>query len=467
MNWHGLVLVSLLAAVLPAQAWSLQEVPDPTDFRVDDWFLVDANGDGAKDILWIDPAGGVIALQHSPFKDAPLRSTLPPVVRAFQFAEVLDPPGEDLLLLHAEGVMILPGCTGTPEPWFTAPLAFTGTLRDGCPCLGWGRDVTGDGHEEILLPTPEGEMLLLRDRAGKPLSLRRIGPRPRVTHARGGGGLYTERLEFPRADLLATGTHRDALALVLDAQGLARLADKGDALEPVFTFPGAPSKAFGQLERVECSVSDLDGSGTDAVLVARTRVDEARIPEPRTELLLFRQGAREPAGVLLLGGLLSAGPDLLDLNGDGGKDLLLAVVPAGVTGELQKLQGRLPVTWHIWFHNKAAMPWGRSPDFTWTDTLDAVCLERWGLRHRLLVGPDQDGDGLLDLASLARKDEAWRITTWLQTRDKALRFTRSSADAPLVQGPLHSLGSAELGKGRGLVFRRAGSLLLARREPPR
>ncbi len=462
MNWMRLAALLALPVVLHAQTWSVQEIPDPQGFRVDDWFLVDANGDGEKDILWMDPAGARCALQLFPFTEAPLLCNLPTEMRAFQFAEVVDPPGEDLLLLHAGGVLVLAGCTGSPRPWLAAPLAFTGTLRDGCPCLGWGRDVTGDGHEEILLPTPEGEMVVLWGADGKPSGLQRIGPRPRVVHTRGGGGLFSERLEFPRAELLATGAQRAALAIVLDAQGLARLLPAGDAMEPVFIFPGAPSKAFGQLERVECSVEDLDGSGTDAVLVARTRVDEARIPEPRTELLLYRQGAREPAGVLLLAGLLSAGPELVDLDGDGDKDLLLALVPAGVAGELQKLSGRLPVTWHIWFHDKGAMPWGRSPDFTWTDTLDPPSLERWGLRHRLLVGPDQNGDGLLDLASLARKDEAWCITTWLQTRDKGARFQKTGESTRLVSGPLHSMSSTQCGKERALVFRQPAAFLLAR-----
>jgi hypothetical protein len=460
MNVTHLLLILALALPLRAQQWRAQELPDPAGVHVDDWFFVDANGDGSKDVLWIDLRAGSVALQLAPFAAPAQPTKLPPGVRAFQFAEICAPEGEDLLLLHPEGVWILPGCTGSPLPWLQTPLAFAGTLKDGFACLGFGRDVDGDGHEDLLFPTRAGEMLLHRKPDGAPGILERVGPQPSIEHARGGGGLFFERLSFPRVELVAMGKNKKPMALLLERQGLCELTADGNALRTVFAFPGTPSKTFGQLERVECTIEDLEGSGVDAVLVARTRVEEARLPEPRTEIVLYRQGSSNPAGVLLLNGLLSTGPELVDLNGDGHKDMLLAVVPSGVTGELHKLAGRLPITWHVWFHSPSAMPFSRSPDFSWTDTLDAVSLERWGLRHRLLVGPDVNGDGLLDLVSVSRDGEDWVASTWLQSREGERRFLRNAESQTVLKGQVHSMSTLKTSASRALVFRKPNALVL-------
>ncbi|MSR75112.1 MAG: VCBS repeat-containing protein [Planctomycetes bacterium] len=437
------------------QSLKSESVALPPDVNVDDWFLVDADGDGVRELLLVDANQHRLVLLKAPWTKAERRDIpLPNDVAAFSFVDLADPPGEDLLLLTAHGASLLAGMRGPPQPWLQIELLLPAMPRGAPRCHEWARDHNGDGWDDVLLPGLDHEWLVFNDAHGAAGTKLALTPAATFRLTRTATGAFQEQAVRARAGLLRRpATPSQPLAVVLTSRGVEHFTAATAALDVLFELPGKPAQSFGFVERVECSVAALEPGTDDALLVARTRAEEGRIPEPRTELLLYRQGTPQPAGALLLSGMLSTGPDLVDVNGDGKLDLALTLVASGVRGELQRAIGRCPVTFHLYLHRGGGMPWPRSPDFSLTDIVDAASFDRWGLRHRVFLAGDMDGDGLQELARVRPKGDGLLVELRHGRRGQGGPFDEEVLGSCVIEGNVRAYAAVSLGKSPAVMLR--------------
>ncbi len=467
-------------ALLAAQSLKQERLVLPQDVALDDWFLVDADGDGVRELLLVDAGQRRLVLLKAPW-GAPTRRDIPIAqdVAAFTFADLVSPPGEDLLLLSAQGATLLAGMQGTPLPWLKLELLLPQQPRSAPRCHEWAQDRDGDGHEDILLPGVTQEWLVSCSADGKAGARRAVSPATTVELRRDAAGLFTERATRPRAGLLRCVAPKRLEPIHLSSRGIERFDAVNDKTELLFALPGTASNAsggasenpnestspgnaiaqqdWGLVERLECSTSALEPVADEVVLLARTRAEGGRIPEPRTELLLYRLGSQKPAGALLLSGMLSSGPDLVDANGDGRMDLALSVVASGVRGELQRAIGKCPVTWHIYLHQGGAMPWPRSPHYTLTDTLDAATFDRWGTRHRVFLAGDMDADGFQELVRVRSAANGVVVELQRGRQHKDGPFADDVFASCHVEGTVRGYSAVSLGDKPAILVRCDGS----------
>jgi hypothetical protein len=110
----------------------------------------------------------------------------------------------------------------------------------------------------------------------------------------------------------------------------------------------------------------------------------------------------KPAQVLLLPGILSSGPDLKDLDGDGKLDLWLSVFGEDLKTQVaRRLTGRVALDYYAYRGTGEPAPFRRSPDLKLTDSLPEATFLDWSLRHRLSIDDDWSGDGRPDLIEVA------------------------------------------------------------------
>ncbi|NRA97814.1 MAG: hypothetical protein HRU14_16580, partial [Planctomycetes bacterium] len=281
----------------------------------------DLDGDGKSDLVFL--LEGTPPVLDIRYQDPDGRGfgrrarwEIPPGTAGITMAEIVS-PGLDVLFLSATGARIVEGTSkdGVSRPWMSIELLFPTGYRSLPKHWSWGYDLDGDGHDDVLLPGIDGDLVVFVGKDGKPKAAPTLlaHPRSQTTSDRT-HGLLRVRRGRPRTELAPMA--RDALIPAwLEPSGLHVLPRRGDGFAdtPINLFPledDEPS-GLGLLRRVDIDLDDLDGDGLADLCLTRTEARGGAIPERRTDVLLFKNLGRphpSPSQVILLPGVLSSGP---------------------------------------------------------------------------------------------------------------------------------------------------------------
>ena len=414
----------LLLATGGASAQSLVGVEVDVGGPFDDLTETDLDGDGRDDLLFLMPGSPPflqVRYQETEGQGFTRRTRwpIPPGTAALMIADVLPTPGHDVLLLSSLGVQVIEGTSkvGRPQPWLSAPLLFPPGYRRSPSHWGWGRDLDGDGRQDLVLPGIDQDMIVFGGADGRPRGapVPLAQPRSRGTADRT-QGLLRIRRGRPRTSF-AEASQGGAIPVWLEPDGLHVLPREGAgfAAASVNLFPlsQGPPSGLGLLRRVDVDLEDLDGDGLADLCLTRTEARGQGVPERRTDLVLFRNIGKpnpDPSQVILLPGVLSSGPHVADVGGDGNNDLLLSVFAGDLKSEVsRRLLGRVRLDYYLYLGTGTQPPFPRSPSLTLTDKVETATFETWGLRHRRMISDDWNGDGRADLVLTRSTGDRCRV----------------------------------------------------------
>ena len=447
---------------------------------------------GPERELWIYPRTQAAIL----FAAEPrYRIRLTPEVVAFAVGDLHPDPGRELALLTARGVFLWrPSVEDERE---RLSLLFRSDVLWQWPdgdVIDWSRgcrDIDGDGLDDFLLPTgigyalalqrrtPEGasfelQLLRLPELSGTPAEVVDVG-RPgearrsfgsrssrgadrrrgdeeggSITIGAGGEGgrqllAVSERVPAPiLADWDADGdldlVAQTSEQLIVYRQGEDGRFESSPGLGLELPVGGADDDRSTDVS-YSAHAADLDLDGRmDCVVLASDRDSQ----DPRTQVLIYLQKGRPqlfgegglPSAVLVLAGLAGF-PRLVDVDGDGDRDLLVMAFRPDLLDALRSATTRrIEFELHV-FQNEGGR-FGRKP---WLSEELAVPIEGEDFRARFFG--DISGDGLSELLVRDSKDH-------LQVRLARVRSGRLGLEAR----PLFELSIEE---GAELLIPEAGS----------
>lgn len=395
---------------------------------------------------------------------------VPEDVSAFAVGDVHEDPGSEIVLFAASGAFAWRP-KGPEDQRFVKLVtgSFLWQLPDPKEVFVWQggvRDLDGDGLADIVLPEPDGWRVAMQRRskdgiagfplvsaprvpgdsiadATQPMGARKLdakAKRKEVKIAITFGGDddpnathdlvdVTESCPAPqfidwnadgRGDLVAQTTHELQVWL-----------QKDDG-----TFPDAPDGRYelpvaaDRERRLDVSysalVADLDGDQrADCVLIA----GDKRSDDVRTQVLIYlqgRSGAPDPSSplfgaqglptqLLRIGGFAGS-PQLVDVDGDGRRDLVVGSVRLDGALDMAKAAGKGTLDAEIYVYRNRGKGFSDKPDLTFDIAVKAEGLRksRDALTARFIA--DVTGDGVRDL--LLRDDsEHVRLLMTRRTRD--------------------------------------------------
>ena len=420
-----LVITTASSAFTSANGQTFQTVVVDVGGPYQDLWEIDLDGDSRDELVFLieEPKRHLLVYRQASDGNSfskPTTWTVPAGCAAFAFADVVSPAGRDLLLLDHAGASVVAGnsTTGSPERWLDHPLLFPPGYSGTPAHWAYGRDVDGDGRQDLLLPGLETDLIVHGGKEGRPRSpvMPLLAPRSDATLSRTTGslGVRNARPRVALVDLQKGGP----VPAWLGRNGLHCLprTETGFAAAPRLLFKTQEEAAagLGLLRRTDVDLDDLNGDGLLDLVLTRTEARGGTVPERRTDLLFFlNEGStnERPAQILLLPGVLSSGPDIADVDGDGRSDLLLSVFAGDLKGEMsRRLFGRVTLDYHLYLGQKGARPFPRSPSLSLRDKVPNELFETWGRRHRKVVADDFDRDGRLDLVSFSPKKDRCTIT---------------------------------------------------------
>jgi hypothetical protein len=280
--------------------------------------------------------------------------------------------------------------------------------------LGFAGDLDGDETGDPMTPTQDGFEIAL-SKSGS-----RVQIRAPVTRARAAGtrGLLTERARLPLVTLDVLNQGDPPRPFFFAGDALFRLQGAlekgfGPAFDTILRVPRPRTETT--LERTEARLVDVEGDGRRELLVLRTRTHGTALGQVRTELIFYpiagAAGEPVPTQAILLPGVLSSGPDLKDVDGDGRVDLFLSVFGEDLGQQLtRRITGRVRLEYRLYRGMASGPPFSRSPDFLETDGVPEASFNDWARRHRLMLDEDWSSDRAPDLVQVAASDDAIRIS---------------------------------------------------------
>lgn len=342
--------------------------------------------------------------------DPELRAPLPVAPGGYDVGDLDGRPGQELLLLHADGVTALA---------FTGRALRAQTLRTPMPTAAPGADERGNDRLRLLRPelgpgrlvVPGLGSAAVLGTGGEVLGVPRIGARANYFLPPRPGPMISEnelelffdvpRLELGdvdgdgRADLVAAGRH-ELRVFLQRADG--RFAADPDRIDPLRLLSEEDHVRNSGSVRVD--VRDQDGDGRADLLVAHasggllravTQTRRHRNREGRWDLAAPDQVFERSGGVEI--------DELVDLDGDGRPELLRAFLPLGLL-DLARLFVQRTIQVDATLHRNAGArgfevePWVRSG---FAVTMDFETLRPKGFLPTL--GGDWNHDGHRDLLS--------------------------------------------------------------------
>lgn len=375
-------MIALLASLLFApQGAEVTAIQLPPDVVLTDVLAVDVDGDGRDDLVLACRDGTRRELRlhlrgagEPPFAATPSAPPYPleTDVVAFTFADATPAPGRELVLLTPErAVAVERGDDGAPRYAPLCPLRLVWPAADAefaLPLPEARLDLDGDGREDLLLPQPDGALLWRAQRAPTPFALpprqNPLAGRTRGANGNGGPASLSRdelQLRLPFGDdgprglagpLLRVRTDTPPCRVGdLDGDGRADVAAlRNDALHVFAQRPdGTFAAATWQLPLPEdrlalfdpafdVQTADLDGDRRADLLLTTSarRGDEIEV---RVDTFLGREdgGFADAATGRLRVQALARPPQLVDVDGDGARDLVLVTVRVdrlrGLTGD--------------------------------------------------------------------------------------------------------------------------------------
>ncbi len=421
-----ILLISLVAACSSAQ--TLRGVHTAQPF--DDWFLVDLNGDGLKDLFLITRLIGGrlrvdVALQGKDDRFGPPQSgTLP---GATAFVEGNFGKQQRVLAVFPHSFRSLRWSTskglGVADPIRPIESFLTATPTDLPGFWHWSTDFDGDGLDDFMFPGSRAlEIRFGRPEGGflPPKTLSLPGER-QVLPSSDGGFVISHREPHPLFRDI-DGDGRSDLCW-FDEKGLGyRLQTRPREFAPAerLPLPWLAGKGDGNLlENTSIRLEDLNGDDRADLILIKMRSARGGIADMRSNLviLLSRGGSEpfplKPTVALRLKGIVGVGPYFEDLNGDGRKDLAYGLYGAGLGDAVARFLGRVPVRLAVHLaHKDTPRLFDGAPDLSLERSVDTKDFERWAARNSLFIGDDLTGDGVVDLVEIrpsSKTGHRWKL----------------------------------------------------------
>ncbi len=340
---------------------------------------------------------------------------VPPDVTAYCIGAFATQSGGDLAWIRADGVELV-ARRGTwldePEPLFANPSPFAIGDERSLPRWDLIGDFDRDGYDELILATADGYAIFGRDDDGTWNATTHIPAGLARSIESGPLEAFSVASRLPSlviADENGDG-RGDLLVLVGDRLRIHRQRDSGEFrskpdVERALAFLAASADA----DRVAnhwILLEDLDGRGGAEMIVSRPSGKLSLLGKVVTRVLVFGDGDElfgAPKLPLTLEGA-STPPALVDLNGDGARDLFLSSIEMSLVSNVQKaLFKTVDVTYHVFLNQKGKGVFARNPECSTTIgfSLDATQL---GFAPLASLDGDFDGDGLPDLLTLTGDD---------------------------------------------------------------
>jgi hypothetical protein len=437
----------LALALLPQAA----RADDPTPFllreiaspdRAVQADLADLDGDGRGDLVWISSRGlppqeerelrvhlgGDDGLPAASFS---WRAALPPGVAAYDLAPLDGVAGVELLLLRRDRITVFSLAGGEPrfrdlpltgEPTLAAVQDERGVdrlqlVRDG---LGPGPRLLVPGFGVARLLEPGGALAASMEVGGRANFF--VPPRPGPVISESEMEIYFDHPRLGVGDVDGDGRGDLVASLRHELRVFRQREDGGFPVEPDVAQPlGRISlqdhiRTSGSV-RVETHHFDADGrldlliaASSGSVLGGDTRIGIHKNRGGRWDLAHEDQVFESKGGV--------ATHEVVDLDGDGRSELVVALVPTGVLEVVELLLTR-KVDAEISVYRPAAdTPFERKPWQSWTTSVrfDFDTLRSKGFIPTLAA--DVNGDGLRDLVE---PGDGERLEVRLGDRERGFR----------------------------------------------
>jgi hypothetical protein len=422
--------------------------------------LADVDGDGLSDLVVATSRRGgrverTVAVhlrrrEGDAFAAAPdFSCELPTDVTAFAVGDVHEDAGAELVLFNATGAFAWRP-KGPENARFVRLVSgsFLWQLPDPYDVFAYEagvRDVDGDGLADIVLPEPEGWRIAVQRRAAgspatfatvsaprvpedfgdddQPMGSRKMQAKAKRNEVRIAISVGAEDADLPRDLVDVTESVPAPQFADFDGDGRADLLAQTSSELCVWrqregaTFPDAPDAKFelpvpaDRERRLDVSygsyVADVDGDRrADCVMLA----GDKRSEDVRTQVLVYvqgRGGAPDPASplfgskglpsqLLRIGGFAGS-PEVVDVDGDGRRDLVLGSVRLDNALDMAKVTGNGSLDAELYVFRNHGAAFSDRPDLTFE-----VQLKAEGLRHtrREVTASffgDVTGDGVRDL----------------------------------------------------------------------
>ena len=407
------------AAALDRQPFELREIASPD--RVVQADLADLDGDGRGDLVWISTRGlppqeerelrvhltGADGLPAAHFS---WRATLPPGVAAYDLAELDGKPGIEMLFLRRDRITVFSLAGGQPafrdlpvpgEPTLAAVQDERGVdrlriARDG---LGPGPRLVVPGFGITRLLDPAGALVASLDAGGRANFL--VPPRPGPVISESEMEIYFDHPRIDvgdvdgdgRGDLIASGRHVLRVFRQREDGSFPKQADVEQALGRISLQDHIRTSGS-----VRAEAHDFDGDGRLDLLIAAS---SGSVLGGDTHISIHKNRggrwdlANEDQGFESKGGF--ATHEVIDLDGDGRAELVVALVKTGVLQFVQMLLTRNIDAEVSVYRPAADTPFEPKPWKTWTTSVrfDFETLRSKGFIPTLEA--DVNGDGLHDL----------------------------------------------------------------------
>ena len=339
-------------------------------------------------------------------------------------ADVNALPGNEILVLCPDGLhSVAPTSTKVAsEPSFFS-FSSDATL-DYWPL---GRDLDGDGMDELILPTPSGYAVWGR-KSGEAAQLTRRGEIRLQAQER-----FAPRFEqrflsrlLTRISYLPCIVAGDENAdgrldlISIDGRGLLVFRQRSDGSFPAdpdlmgklsglqgsAAAGGSGGQAGEKLETVRVVVQDIDGDGRLDVLASRSGGDPGLLSDMRTRFMVFMGrrdgwfGRQRPDRLLSLRGL-SVNPSLVDCDGDGKLDLVASSLRTDMLANLKRaLIKSVTVTYVVFRGTGDGRIFDSEPFFERDVDIPIDHLDAGGSAPLLFFDGDFNADGQHDLLEL-------------------------------------------------------------------
>jgi hypothetical protein len=407
--------------------------------QVEDVEITDVDGDGFDDLVVYHTQGAkgpnprrfLSIFYHRPlqhdFAKTPDQTIEVPAEAAVRFTADVVPAakGKELGFMGPRGVFcyVATDRRFTPSPvWLVRDEGFF-DMSAGNQLPSWGglvKDMNGDGLADILFLKKGSAVLYMQkagggfERAGEiPLDYKQTFGAQVETLLLGRflsfhGTLNKAAIEDLNGDKLAdlVTLHERSIDTYLQRKdGASRFGAVPDRKMPLRVVSEDSATEDEEFNQIRTAIQDVDGDGFPDLIVYRNLGKVSLFESMRTQIIFYRGGPKgwdesKPTQILNLKGI-SIDPALIDVDGDGKKDLVVSSLRTDlVTNALRALFNSVTISYYVFRWDKDAKKFHETPDFSRDMKIDLSRLEGSGSIPYAYFWGDYDGDGVADLLSL-------------------------------------------------------------------
>lgn len=347
--------------------------------------------------------------------------TLPRDAAALSIGDYAAEKGAEILYFTGDGVWYLPldgrKLSLTPRRLLILPTFFDFAQDDSATWWSFAQDVDGDGHADLVVPTPDAYKLFFQTEPGvfgRVLTFRPRAVRKADRDVAGPlKGYLTFKKSLPRM-LVKDFDGANGADLICQVEGQFQFFLQD--LE--HDFPPQPNGefplSFWKLERKKNSVEtstmlfeDLEGNGSLDMVVSYTEGEIGLFESISTRILVYMGQFGEPylpkpqQQIHIRG--ISIAPMLSDVNGDGKLDLIVSSFRTDLMQGLRKaLLDNFTITYYVYHFDSKAGKFSETPDIDQDVVVDSKMVEKGKGTPLARFDGDFDGDGRKDML-LARE----------------------------------------------------------------